>query len=94
MTMETGAGQDKKTIVFITYCWDDGEAHHTKVHAFTNMLRQNSFNADVDRNIAQQRTSIDFSTMMYNTIQGAEKVVVVLSKAYKRKAEQQLGGWG
>ncbi|KAA2238770.1 hypothetical protein F0L74_21380 [Chitinophaga agrisoli] len=45
-------------------------------------------------NKTTERSSIDFSTMMNYAIQDSDKVVVVLSRAYKRKAEENKGGVG
>ena len=83
----------KKISVFVTYAWGE-EEHNTKVIAFTNLLRQNGFNADLDRRLSQESTSIHWGKMMHTSIQESDKVIVVLSENYKKKAENFEGGVG
>ncbi len=83
----------KKIKVFVTYSWDD-ENHKTKVISFTNFLRQNGFDADLDRGITQNESAADFGKMMHSHITDSDKVIVVLSKNYKKKAEAFKGGVG
>ncbi len=43
---------------------------------------------------SQEETSISFTKMMHSGIATANKVVIVLSEAYKEKAETFIGGVG
>ncbi|SKA32988.1 SEFIR domain-containing protein [Chitinophaga eiseniae] len=79
--------------VFISYSWDN-EAHEQKVGAFTNHLRKNGFNAQIDKMISQQETATNFMKMMYKAMFGHSKVIVVLSAGYKLKADSFRGGVG
>ncbi|MEM6397537.1 MAG: SEFIR domain-containing protein [Bacteroidota bacterium] len=80
--------------VFVTYAWDS-EEHNSRVIDFTNMLRRNvGLEAELDRSITQQATATDFGQMMEMKITQADKVVVVLSPTYRKKAETFAGGVG
>ena len=57
-------------------------------------LRENGFNAVIDKLIAQKETAADFSKMMHQAFTEYDKVLVVLSKGYKEKAETFQGGVG
>lgn len=84
---------DDKITVFVTYSWDDAE-HEEKVHAFTNLLRDNGFHAEVDKMLIQSETAKDFKVMMHKGMTDYRKVIVVLSEGYKEKAEKFKGGVG
>jgi hypothetical protein len=79
--------------VFVTYSWES-EEHNEKIIAFTNFLRDNGFNAKMDKMIIQEETAKDFKVMMHKAMTDYRKVVVVLSSGYKEKAEQFKGGVG
>lgn len=83
----------KKIKVFVTYS-RDGSYHNTKVIDFTNFLRLNDFEANVDRSITQEATATHFGKMMHTNITESDKVIVVLSENYKVKAEKFEGGAG
>lgn len=85
--------KDNKITVFVTYSWDNPE-HEEKVHAFTNMLRDNGFYAEVDKMLIQNETAKDFKSMMHEGMTHNKKVIVVLSEGYKKKAEDFKGGVG
>jgi len=92
--INTGENQKVNEItVFVTYSWDNPE-HEEKVHAFTNMLRDNGFHAEVDKMLIQSETAKDFKTMMHKGMTHYKKVIVVLSEGYKNKAEDFKGGVG
>lgn len=84
---------DDKITVFVTYSWDDAE-HEEKVHAFTNLLRDNGFHAEVDKMLIQSETAKDFKVMTHKGMTDYRKVIVVLSEGYKEKAEKFKGGVG
>ncbi|RQO36707.1 hypothetical protein DBR39_16640 [Chryseobacterium sp. KBW03] len=85
--------EKQKINVFVTYSWDN-EEHQEKVHAFTNLLRDNGFHAEVDKMLIQSETAKDFKVMMHKGITDYNKVIVVLSEGYKTKAENFIGGVG
>jgi SEFIR domain len=72
--------------VFVTYSWGD-KAHEDQVLAFTNELRENGFNAEMDKLISQRQTATDFDKMMHKIMTDYKKVIIVLSEGYKQKAE-------
>jgi hypothetical protein len=82
-----------KKEVFITYSWDS-EEHIEKVLSFTNLLRDEGFDAEMDKLHTQNETATDFYKMMHQAMTDYEKVIVVLSKGYKEKAENFRGGVG
>lgn len=79
--------------VFVTYSWDS-EEHNERVIAFTNFLRDEGFAAEMDKMHLQGSTATDFNKMMHQAMTDYEKVIVVLSKGYKEKAEKFRGGVG
>ncbi|MFT4168937.1 MAG: TIR domain-containing protein [Dysgonomonas sp.] len=83
---------DKKE-VFVTYSWD-GNDHSDKVLAFTNFLREKGFYAEMDKMLIQKESTINFKQMMHRAMTDYEKVIVILSKGYKDKAENFRGGVG
>jgi len=79
--------------IFVTYSWD-GDDHENRVHSFVNFLRQNGFNAKLDKMLSQEQTSINFKQMMHQAMQSFNKVIVILSPGYKLKADEFKGGVG
>lgn len=79
--------------VFITYSWDD-EKHKDKVLALNNYLRENGFNSEMDRSKSDNETSLDFRKMMHSIVIDYSKIIIVLSKGYKVKANDFKGGVG
>jgi muramidase (phage lysozyme) len=79
--------------VFMSYSWDS-KAHEQRVFDLTNHLRSNGFAATMDKQIAQQETAINFVKMMHKALSEHPKVIVILSKGYKEKAESFTGGVG
>ena len=57
-------------------------------------LRNNGYDAVCDVMERQKETSIHFPKMMAENLQNADKVIVVLSKKYKEKADRFEGGVG
>lgn len=79
--------------VFISYSWDSPE-HEQNVVNFTNHLRGKGFNTTIDKMISQEKTAINFVRMMHQAILEHPKVIVILSKGYKQRAENFTGGVG
>lgn len=79
--------------VMVTYSWDSSD-HQEQVISFTQFLRENGFDCDIDVKLVQSQTSIDLIKMMHWAIANYSKIIIVLSKGYKEKAENFLGGVG
>jgi hypothetical protein len=79
--------------VFISYSWDSTQ-HEQKVLEFTEHLRKKGFDARLDKMLSQQETATNFVKMMHKAMLEHPKVIVVLSKGYKVKAETFTGGVG
>lgn len=88
---------DKKTTkmkdVFVTYSWDS-EKHNDAVTSFTDFLRKKGFVAENDILVSQKESTMDFYKMMHRIMTDYKKVIIVLSKGYKEKAEAFKGGVG
>ncbi len=84
---------EKPEFVFVTYSWES-EEHNEKVTAFTDLLRKKGYNAEMDLLTLQEQTAADLQQMMYQKIFNATKVIIVLTKGYKMKAENYKGGVG
>lgn len=79
--------------VFIMYSWDSDE-HKDRVLSLWHTLRENGFDAVIDRQVGQEFTSADFNVMMHKAITDYHKVVIVLSDGYAKKANAFKGGVG
>jgi len=79
--------------VFVTYAWDD-EEHKDFVFEFVDFLREKGFDAEMDTLKSQQETATDFTKMMHQAMTDYKKVIIVLSKKYKERAESFEGGVG
>nr|WP_253198338.1 toll/interleukin-1 receptor domain-containing protein [Clostridium gasigenes] len=78
--------------VFVTYSWGS-DAENGKVYSLVALLREKGFHADCDIEKMQEKTSLNLKQMMQEGLQ-YEKVIVVLSEDYKKKAEGFMGGVG
>lgn len=80
---------DMPISVFVTYAWEpensEFEEYQKEVYKFTNKLRDNHFDASFD--LAE--SSNNWSQIMINGLQ-KDKVIVLLSKEYKRKADKTV----
>lgn len=79
--------------VFIMYSWDS-EEHKERVLSLWKTLRDNGFDAVIDRQVGQEFSSADFNVMMHRAITDYHKVVIVLSDGYAKKANAFKGGVG
>ena len=85
---------EKKIKVGITYCWDSKE-HQEKVINLCNTLRsEKGYDASMDKMLSQKESAINFHKMMHTLLNDNDKVIIVLSKGYKDKAESFKGGVG
>jgi len=86
--------ENQKDDIIVTYCWDN-ETHKQKVLDFVHHLRkEEGFNSTFDRLLNQEETALDFNKMMHLAMTDYRKVIIVLSKGYKEKAEKFTGGVG
>lgn len=85
--------ENMKKEVFVTYSYDSAE-HIEKVLSFTNLLRDEGFDAEMDKRYTQKESAADFYKMMHQAMTDYEKVIIVLSSGYKDKAENFKGGVG
>lgn len=79
--------------IFVSYT-QTTEENNAKVLSFVNYLRKEGYAATCDQILREEQTAIDFNQMMYTSLINAKKVIVVLSKEYKQKADQFKGGTG
>ena len=85
--------------VFVTYCWTDkdgnmDEEHQKRVRSFVDFLREKGYEAEMDNMKTQEETATEFSVMMHEGINNYNKVIIILSEGYKKKAEASEGGVG
>lgn len=59
-----------------------------------HLRKEEGFNATFDRRLNQEKTATDFPKMMHLAMTDYRKVIIVLSKGYKEKAENFTGGVG
>ncbi len=83
-----------KQKIFISYASGESKEHKDDVISFTNYLRQLGFRAISDTTEMGENTAIHFPEMMVRNIQEADKVIIILSKTYKNKADNFKGGVG
>lgn len=79
--------------VFIMYSWDS-EDHKDRVLSFWKTLRENGFDAVIDRQVSQENSAADFDVMMHRAITDYDKVIIFLSEGYAKKANAFKGGVG
>jgi hypothetical protein len=87
--MESKIREIKK--IFVTYAWSN-EEFNTKVISFVDFLRKKGFDASLDKKKSQESVAINFNKMMFDGIANSDKVIIVLNKNYKEKADNFLGG--
>lgn len=78
--------------IFVSYSWEPD--HKKKVMSFVNQLRERGFEAEMDELLLQKSTALDFVKMMHQAMVSYDKIIIVLSKSYKEKAEEFKGGVG
>ena len=78
----------KPISVFISYSNELDKSHKEAVISFTNYLREKGYDARNDEYEKGQETAINFYVMMSQKIQKADKVIIILSEEYKRKADE------
>lgn len=79
--------------VFISYSWDN-EDYSNKVRDFANQLIKSGYDVHIDKREMEDEYSPDLQKMMHKGLTEADKVIVLLSEIYKKKAEAFSGGVG
>lgn len=77
--------------VFISYSWDD-EAHKEWVLKLSADLRAKGIETILDRYFL--RSGVNASVFMEQSIEQANKVLIVFTEKYKEKASERTGGAG
>lgn len=80
-------------MIFVSYSWIN-EKPDKKVLQLVAKMRENGYEAECDVMKIQEHSAINFVEMMTRNLQEAEKVIVVLSESYKKKADSFAGGVG
>ena len=78
-------------MIFVSYSWINDEPDKM-VLDFVADLRKNGYDAECDLMQIQKESAISFMEMMAVNLKKAEKVIVVLSKKFKEKADSFVGG--
>lgn len=79
--------------VFISYSWDN-EDYSNKVRDFANQLISSGYDVHIDKREMEEEYSVNLQEMMHKGLTEADKVIVLLSECYKKKAEAFSGGVG
>ena len=74
--------------VFVSYAFES-EEHKERVESFVDMLLQMGFDAKMDSMLKREYPDID-QMMVYGL--NCEKIIIVLSPEYKRRADNSIGG--
>ena len=85
--------ESQKKIVFVSYAWES-DLENRKVISFVNFLREKGYDARMDISVSQKETATNFKKMMHEGIYNSDKVIVILSEKYKRKADNLEDGVG
>lgn len=89
-----GDNLDLTDVVAISYAHED-ISFNEKVMGFANCLRKkHGYNVIIDELLRQQETATDFNEMMAKLVSNANKVIVILTSKYKKRADNFIGGVG
>lgn len=80
-------------MIFVSYSWVNNEPNMDVLN-FVAYLREKGFHATCDVMFMQEETAISFPKMMAQKLKEADKVIIILSKEYKEKADSFKGGVG
>ncbi|MBQ9438299.1 MAG: toll/interleukin-1 receptor domain-containing protein [Lachnospiraceae bacterium] len=83
-------------MIFISYAWKGipSGMGNGPVLRLAAKLKELGYDANLDILEMQKAPSLSFSRMMAENLQKAEKVIILLSEEYKKKAEAFQGGVG
>lgn len=90
-TKSTSSIEVKKPIVFISYSWDS-EDHKTWVLHLANKLIEDGVEVRLDRYSNKVGAPLQYN--MEQSITVADKVIVIFTPGYKKKADNREGGVG
>ncbi|MBA3704373.1 MAG: TIR domain-containing protein [Bacteroidetes bacterium] len=90
---EVGPQTEENITIFVSYAWEN-EEQNTKVVSFVDFLIKNGYDARMDKSESQKETAINFKKMMHEGVYNSDKVIIVLSEKYKKKADQLEDGVG
>lgn len=76
--------------VFITYCWESDE-HNAWVHKLANDLVNAGVNVFID---IKQPLGIELNRFMEQTIANVDKVLIIATPEYKKRADNRERGVG
>lgn len=79
--------------VFISYSWDNNEAHKKWVKSLASLIKENGYDVMLDQ-FGLFRTGKNKEDEMKRAIITANKVLIILTPNYKLKAETNIGGAG
>ena len=85
---QPGPGGPASPVVFISYAHDDA-AHEERVRGFWLFLRASGIDARLDLPAGEERR--DWAEWMTRQVRDADRVLVVASPEYKRRAEGDAG---
>jgi hypothetical protein len=79
--------------VILSYSWHS-PAHQEQVVAFADFLRIKEYDARIDIMLSEQETAVDLTKIMHTAIHQSKKVIIMLTRGYKERAEKYTGGVG
>ena len=80
--------------IFVVYSWINEEPDEKVLKLVASLRETHGYDAVCDIMVMQTETAINFNKMMAQCLREAEKVIVVLSEKYKKKADSFEGGVG
>lgn len=78
--------------VFVTYAWSADKEKNEQVYSFVRMLRENGYDATCDVKEMQERNAASFTQIISDGFQNYDKVIIILSEEYKKKASNPTTG--
>jgi len=88
---ETRSTNPDNPVVFISYSWDD-ETHKDWVLSLANRLCSDGVDVLLDRFELSPGKNLPY--FVESSIEKAQRVIIVFTEEYKRKADERLGGVG
>lgn len=83
---------EKRKIIFISYSWDNQEHQEWVLNLAKDLISKYGINVILDQ--FELSAGNDLTYFMESSIEKAEKVLVVLTPNYKKKAEERKSGVG
>jgi hypothetical protein len=94
MSNKSKSGVSEAISLFISYCWesDINEDHKSWVRSLADILINNRINVILDQ--YELRFGSNMIHFMENAVCKADKIIVIFTPGYKKKAEARKGGVG